>query len=610
MAPMKLRTVLFSVGLLAVAAACNSEPKDTDEPFDGGVDDDAGLGDVTADSVSDGGGDPTDAGQDTVQRDTGGDDAGTDTGGTDAGSGDTADATPDTTPDVAPDVEEDTGPPARCGDGILSGSELCDGDQFPPAIDCTAFDYLGGELGCTDTCTFDTTDCYDSRCGDGIITGDEQCEAEETSVCGDLGFAPGGDEGELTCLDDCTYDTTVCSEAICGNGVPEGDEECDGDIAETCEDLGFAPGGEGAPVCTECGIDTSACQESICDNGVIEEEFEVCDGENVGGDTCRSLGFFSGDILCVDDCTTIDTSGCVPNVCGSATIEGDEVCDDGAIPLTCADLGEEDGGPFVGGTLGCADDCFGYDTTGCVADEGSLGDDADEDGVPDDVDNCPDDPNRLQLDVDLDGIGNVCDDALVFDVLVETETGNVLSAAVAGDLPITVPSVDLPVEAGRVELAFDDAGGVSMRLVSITLEDTAVPLDLGGGGIPLPIPVEFEISFTDGSVTGVDEDAVVLETTLEQVLGGAFDVANPTFAVDSAVSVDTGFLGAAELAAEAEPVSVSSTAWDALEDTVTVTFDDPELTLGEASIGLPPLLEFTLGLEGVTGTLELGLATE
>ncbi len=35
--------------------------------------------------------------------------------------------------------------------------------------------------------------------------------------------------------------------------------------------------------------------------------------------------------------------------------------------------------------------------------------DRDGDGIPDDIDNCPDTPNPDQTDSDGDGIGDVCD---------------------------------------------------------------------------------------------------------------------------------------------------------------------------------------------------------
>jgi hypothetical protein len=37
--------------------------------------------------------------------------------------------------------------------------------------------------------------------------------------------------------------------------------------------------------------------------------------------------------------------------------------------------------------------------------------DADEDGVADEVDNCPEDPNPLQEDANKNGIGDVCEPA-------------------------------------------------------------------------------------------------------------------------------------------------------------------------------------------------------
>ncbi len=48
-----------------------------------------------------------------------------------------------------------------------------------------------------------------------------------------------------------------------------------------------------------------------------------------------------------------------------------------------------------------------YNLVGDACDEGL---DSDKDGVPDNVDNCPDVDNAEQLDTDDDGLGDECDD--------------------------------------------------------------------------------------------------------------------------------------------------------------------------------------------------------
>ncbi|MFY0536883.1 hypothetical protein [Nannocystis pusilla] len=66
-----------------------------------------------------------------------------------------------------------TGRPTACGDGILDPGELCDGDQLG-GESCESQGFDGGELGCLDTCEFDTQNC--SACGDGQLDAGEGCD--------------------------------------------------------------------------------------------------------------------------------------------------------------------------------------------------------------------------------------------------------------------------------------------------------------------------------------------------------------------------------------------------------------------------------------------------
>jgi hypothetical protein len=145
----------------------------------------------------------------------------------------------------------------------------------------------------------------------------------------------------------------------CGDGVAEGNEECDGvDLAgETCGTLGFD---EGTLACDgTCNHDTSGCVTFSCGNGVIEGT-EVCDGANLDGETCTSLGFDTGMLGCAANCGAFNTSGCVTFSCGNGTLEGTESCDGAALGgATCTSLGHD------GGALGCTGSCT-YDESGCI----------------------------------------------------------------------------------------------------------------------------------------------------------------------------------------------------------------------------------------------------
>lgn len=100
----------------------------------------------------------------------------------------------------------------------------------------------------------------------------------------------------------------------------------------------------------------SFVMQTLCGDGTIAQG-EVCDGENLGGATCASLGFAKGKLSCVQ--CHFETKLC--SFCGNNELNGDEECD--GIELgdrTCATLG------FTGGSLACTSKCT-LTTEGCDA---------------------------------------------------------------------------------------------------------------------------------------------------------------------------------------------------------------------------------------------------
>ncbi|HJQ85070.1 MAG TPA: hypothetical protein VKA21_13385, partial [Candidatus Binatia bacterium] len=135
----------------------------------------------------------------------------------------------------------------------------------------------------------------------------------------------------------------------CGNGVIEPLEDCDG--RGTCalpSEVCLPPGADGACTCRDtCGTVPGV------------QAGEDCDGADLDGQTCASLGFGKGKLACASDCR-FDTTQCTEDVCGDGRVGPTEACDpggiDGAPPAfgetTCESLGHPGGG-----TLACTADC-------------------------------------------------------------------------------------------------------------------------------------------------------------------------------------------------------------------------------------------------------------
>ncbi|MCA9684688.1 MAG: hypothetical protein KC457_21055, partial [Myxococcales bacterium] len=196
----------------------------------------------------------------------------------------------------------DTGNCSLCGDGVVSGAEICE-----PGV-------LQGET--CGTQGFDTSAC--TTCGDGMVEGDEQCEGNDLAgnTCNTLGFAGGG---TLTCTAGCLYDTSLCSNEFCGDGIKNGNDQCDcGNQGvnctaaqlgnQTCMSQGFAGGALACNSPNNCQFNTSSCYS--CGDGAINPG-EQCDGNNLGGETCVSQGFNGGGTLSCSNSCAFNTSQCV-----------------------------------------------------------------------------------------------------------------------------------------------------------------------------------------------------------------------------------------------------------------------------------------------------------
>jgi hypothetical protein len=214
-----------------------------------------------------------------------------------------------------------------CGDGTIEGSEDCE-----PGVDitedCIDYDYNEGDLGCTD-CRYDFSACVTWECGNGVLEGTgsaaEQCDTDvyrDDEDCTSLGF----DAGDIACFgpeDDtpCMFDTSSCYDYVCGDDTVEGSEDCEPGVTftELCTDVGFL---SGDLACTavgdddECQWDLSSCLGG-CGNDLVEgiddglTADEVCDGTDLDGEDCTTLGHTSGELACADDCTAFDETGCL-----------------------------------------------------------------------------------------------------------------------------------------------------------------------------------------------------------------------------------------------------------------------------------------------------------
>ncbi|MBN2724737.1 MAG: hypothetical protein JXR95_11760 [Deltaproteobacteria bacterium] len=260
-----------------------------------------------------------------------------------------------------------------CGDGIAQAGEDCDGTDLG-GDDCTdvSASYVGGTLSCNEDCTFNVTACTVSElCGNGVIDAGESCDGSDLGE-NDCTTVPGEsfDVGTLSCNADCTFNTTACTESIwtCDSSYYGTGDGCDcgcGIIDPDCADSTINSCNYNE--CTEGYVPDSSsnwlCVEDLCGNGIIDAG-ESCDGTDLGENDCTTVpgGFESGELSCTENCTFNNTACIVGADCGNGVIDGMEECDG-------TDFGGEDcttiPGDYTGGDLICDSNCT-IVTGGCT----------------------------------------------------------------------------------------------------------------------------------------------------------------------------------------------------------------------------------------------------
>ncbi|MDJ0868167.1 MAG: hypothetical protein QNK03_18820 [Myxococcota bacterium] len=288
------------------------------------------------------------------------------------------------------DGDEDCGPGQACQNGFCQfpfcdssfdceRGELCnfstcesagagqscqDSSQCPRPFRCLteSFNFVCGQCDVQNPCP-PGQDCVDLECVDEDsrpCLGDDSCNCSTRNDC---------DEGETCQRGVCTATGLCASDADCGEGfqccTPQGYADvslgqqryCDRTCPQRCESDEECPTGS-------CAY--GWCEHVACGDGFIDGK-EQCDGANLGGADCASIGDVSGTLACAPETCRYDTSGCVEPVCGDGRAEGDEWCDGDDL------RGQACGyGGFNGGTLACLGDCAGFDYSGCECDGASC----------------------------------------------------------------------------------------------------------------------------------------------------------------------------------------------------------------------------------------------
>ncbi len=214
--------------------------------------------------------------------------------------------------------------------GPLIPGEGCNSSDFRGNT-CDTYGHTGGSLSCNNDCTINTTQCtgnVGSVCGNGVIESGETCDGTNfgpITGCSDLNSKYTG--GTLSCDSTCHFDTNLCTgpgvtSGSCGNGILNTGESCDSSTnGKTCTNFDTFTGGK--LTCyplghgEPCKFDTNLCTKGAGPSCGNPGDTCVGNYQVPPGTTClNTVGDSYGTLSCGSDCQ-IDTSKCNNGYCST-----------------------------------------------------------------------------------------------------------------------------------------------------------------------------------------------------------------------------------------------------------------------------------------------------